>query len=273
MSTYEAYLTFALELTKVADAEIIPRFRKTATQYKADGSEVTEADREAELAMRAAITSRYPKHAILGEEFPDTGPADARYRWVLDPVDGTVLFTLGVPTFGTLIGLLEDGVPVMGIIHFPALDETMYAYTGGGCWLRTRNEAARRVQVDSVDGLDRAFLSTTGFHATEIEPQAGFTTYHITSLIQQAGRFRVCGDCLQHSLVAQGRLHSAIDTIMKPWDIAAILPCIAEAGGVASAADGNQENIVFSGSLVTSCSPSLHQVVIDRLNQKANVPE
>lgn len=273
MSTYETYLAFALELAKVAEAEIVPRFRKTATQYKADGSEVTEADREAERAMRAVITERYPEHAILGEEFPESGPADARYRWVLDPVDGTMLFTLGVPTFGTLIGLLDNGVPVLGVIHFPAFRETMYAITGSGCWFQAQGEEPRKVSVDRVESLDKAFLSTSGLHATEIEPREGYQTYHIASLIQQAGRFRMCGDCLQHSLVAQGRLHCSIDTIMKPWDIAAILPCIEEAGGVASAADGSVDNIVFSGSLVTSCSPALHKMVIDMLNPTVNASE
>lgn len=273
MSTYSEFLDFARALARRAEAEIVPRFRKTATQYKADGSEVTEADREAERVIRAAIVERYPDHAILGEEFPSAGPADARYRWVLDPVDGTALFTLGVPTFGTLIALLDDGVPVVGVVHFPAFGDTMYASKGEGCWLQVQGEAPRRVHVDPVETLDVAFVSVSGMHATEVQPTPGYPTYQITSLIRYVGKFRVCGDCLQHSLVAQGRLHVAIDTIMQPWDIAAILPCIEEAGGVATAADGSRDNIIYSGSLVTSASPVLHEAVIAKLNahRSANV--
>src|SRR5262245_28297967 len=107
-------LSFALELAGVAEAEIVPRFRQVATELKSDGTVVTEADREAEKAMRARIAQRFPQHAILGEELGPDGPSGARYRWVLDPVDGTILFTLGVPTFGTLVGLLDEGQPVLG---------------------------------------------------------------------------------------------------------------------------------------------------------------
>ena len=140
-------LDFALELARLAEAEILPRFRRVSFSLKADGSEVTEADREAERAMRAAIAARFPDHAVLGEELGASGAADARRRWVLDPVDGTVWFTLGVPTFGTLIGLLEDGEPVVGVVHFPALGETVFAARGGGCWLRRGDAAPQRLRV------------------------------------------------------------------------------------------------------------------------------
>ncbi len=256
MSSLSSELDLALALAQSAEDEILPRFRTVTATRKPDGTEVTEADREAERSMREHLAEARPDHAVLGEEFGDTGPDDARYRWVLDPVDGTAGFTIGVPLFGTLVALLEDGEPVVGVIHFPAIGETVYAARGEGCWFRT-DEEEMQVQVDPVDAIEEATITTTALHSSDVTATEEQTPYRLTTLVRRAGKFRFVTDCLQHALVARGRTHAAVDTIMHPWDIAALVPCVREAGGVAAPLDPSADDIVFGGSLVTAGSEAL----------------
>ncbi len=256
MPTHSADLSLALALARTAETEILPRFRTVAATRKPDGTEVTAADREAERVMREQLAEERPDHAVLGEEFGDTGPDDARYRWVLDPVDGTAGFTIGVPLFGTLVALLEDGEPVVGVIHFPAIDETVYAARGEGCWFRTEEDELE-VTVDPVDAIDAATITTTALHSSDVMATDDQTPYRLTELVRRAGKFRFVTDCLQHALVARGRTHAAVDTIMHPWDIAALVPCVREAGGAAAPLDEDEDDIVFGGSLVTAGSEAL----------------
>ncbi len=243
-----------------AEAEMQPRWRPGSGTRQPDGSEVTEADREAERVMRDQLANERPDHAVLGEEFGESGPDDARYRWVLDPVDGTAGFTIGVPLFGTLVALLENGEPVIGVIHFPAMDETVYAARGEDCRFRTAEEETT-VEVDPVESLDAATVTTTALHSSDVTAADDQTPYCLTELVRRAGKFRFVTDCLQHALVARGRTHAAVDTIMHPWDIAALVPCVREAGGVAQPLDPNADDVVFGGSLVTAGSEALlHEV-------------
>jgi histidinol-phosphatase len=257
-------LEFALELNRLAEAEIVPRFRVVGVETKADGTVVTEADREAERAMRAKIHARYPEDAVLGEEWGESGPAGARRRWILDPIDGTTWFTLGAPIFGTLVGLLEEGRPVVGVIGFPAMGRTLYAETGAGCYLRARGGSPERLRVAPPAPLAQARVSACGPHGSDIQPLAG-RSVNLTALIRRSGAFRFVGDCFQHAMVCEGRVHCAVDTIMKPWDIAALLPCVREAGGVATSLDGDADGVVEKGSLVTSSDPALHAQVLETL--------
>jgi histidinol-phosphatase len=260
-------LSFALELAGVAEAEILQRFRSVSFSLKPDGSEVTEADREAERAMRAAIAGRFPEHAVLGEELGASGAPDSRRRWVLDPVDGTVWFTLGVPTFGTLIGLLEDGDPVVGVIHFPALGETVYAARGHGCWLRRGSSEPQRLRVRDAAPLGGAFVSACGVHGSDILPEGG-SAFNLTAVIRAARKLRFVGDCLQYALVCQGRLDAALDTVMNPWDVAALVPCVEEAGGVITDLAGRREGVVFAGSLLASSNQALQSEILAILSRK-----
>lgn len=260
----QEFLAFALQLAEAAEAEILPLYRNVTVSRKADGSEVTEADRKAEAAIRQLIAERYPEHGIIGEEF-GTSESAARHQWVIDPVDGTAWFTLGVPLFGTLVALLEDGEPVVGVVHLPVQGETVYAAQGSGCWFRTRTEKRRRVTVSPAVPLPEAAISASGIHASDIKP-TGDKSYRLTSVIRQAGKFRFCGDCSQHALVCRGNLHVAIDPVMAPWDIAALVPCVEEAGGVATSIHGERASIIYSGSLITSCDRALHEEVLNLLN-------
>ena len=282
------FLDFGRHLAEVAEATIMPHFREHTVSFKSDGTEVTIADKQGEQIMRAMIEQHYPNHDILGEEFgssniengnPDANNpkesnveegkmekrSPAQYRWILDPIDGTAWFTLGVPMFGTLVALLEDGEPIVGVIHFPGLRETVYAAKGHGCWYQVLDGEPVAVTVKPAVEMERAIASATGVHSSDIQAQPGEIPYKLTDLIQTVQKFRFCSDCNQHALICRGKLHIAVDTLMNPWDVAALVPCVEEAGGKVTNLQGNRDNIVFGGSLLSTCGEPLHSEVLKLL--------
>ncbi|MGB1374608.1 MAG: inositol monophosphatase family protein [Rhodothermales bacterium] len=264
-SKMSPYLQFALELAGTAAQEIVPRFQRTDVRSKADGSPVTEADTEAERVMRELIQARYPDHGIMGEEQDDINP-EAELCWVLDPIDGTSSFALGLPTFGTLIALLRNAHPVLGVINMPGLKETVYAELGSGCWYLNRLGELEQVRVSQgVERVEEAYLSTTGLYNTDVDPRGDDTVPSMSSLIRRAKKFRFVGDCLQHAWVARGLLDGAVDPKMNPWDNAALIPCILEAGGVLSDISGSTEDMVHAPNLVTAANPDLLSDMLNTL--------
>ncbi len=265
---YQEYLSFVKELAKAPAEIIISHFKNITAEHKADGSEVTEADRKAEQVIREKIITKYPSHKIIGEEFGTQNSSDSEFTWVIDPLDGTTWYSFGVPIFGTLIALLNGEEIIAGAIHFPMVNESLYAVKELGCWWEQRNNKPKLVVVsdDKSITLKNARVSASGVHKSDISPHHGSSNINLSRIINGSGKFRFCGDCLQHSLVAQGFLHSAIDTIMMPWDTAAIIPCIKEAGGVVSDISGKTENLINSGSLVSSSNEKLHNEIIGLLN-------
>ncbi len=259
MDNTDDLLNFALHLAKVAEEQIMPHFNACHIKIKADGTEVTEADRKAEEKMVEQIAQRFPRHGILGEEFGEVEKRDGNYKWIIDPLDGTAWFTLGIPIFGTLIGVIKNDKPIIGVIHFPALGETVYAAKGGGCWFKRNQSSPLRINVRPDVPLKDAVVSAAGVHSTSVFAKENETPYNLPGLISRVGKFRFCGDCLQHALVCRGKVHLAVDTIMKPWDTAAIIPCIEEAGGYVSTLSGTGDNIIYGGSLISSCSDSLNR--------------
>jgi histidinol-phosphatase len=264
--TISADLEFALRAAKEAEQCILPRYQNCEVSLKPDGSEVTVADREAEELIRRLIEERYPEDGILGEEHGEKAGSNDRL-WVIDPVDGTASFTLGLPIFGTLVALLDGRRPVVGVIHFPALGETVFAERGGGCWFRKGAGEAVRVRVDPCRSVSEAVVTACCPHSSDIQCAPGQRPYHLSAVINRARKFRFGGDCTLHALVARGRAHAAIDTIMSPWDIAALVPCVEEAGGVATAVSGEAGDVVFGGSLLTSASQGLHSELVGILNE------
>ncbi len=257
---------FAVDLARRAGELVMTHYREVAVEWKPDGSEVTEADRRAEVLIREALERDFPDAAILGEEYGGEKAPCPGDQWIVDPIDGTTAFTLGVPLFGTLLALLRDGEPVVGVIHMPALAETLYAATGHGCHWRLGDEAPVATRCDPVGKLADAFASSCGLHASELEPVPGRPNYRLGPLVAACRKFRVVGDCYQHLLVCRGRLHLAIDAIMEPWDSAALVPCVREAGGVVSGLTGRTENVVFAGSLVSASDAALHSQAIATIN-------
>ncbi len=263
------YLEFGLTLAQAAGEVVMGHFRNVQIERKPDGSEVTAADRNAERRVRELIAQRFPDHSVLGEEEggPDTFEAakETPYCWVIDPLDGTAGFTMGIPLFGVLIGLLEHGHPVAGVVHMPAIDETVFAARGAGCWFRSKDSAPSRVRVSDPVRLEEATITTGALYSTDVEYTDDQPQYRVIDSLLQAGKYRFVIDCYQHSLVARGRSHAAIDTVMSPWDTAALVPCIEEAGGVATTLMGDEDNVVFGGSLLTSCDRDLHNEILDVL--------
>ena len=256
-------LEFALSLAGTAEAAILPAFRHCTVSFKSDGTEVTDADKRAEEVMREAIGKRYPKHLVLGEEFGGTEKPTNESLWVLDPIDGTTSFAAGLPIFGTLIAYLEKGEPQVGVIHFPAMGETVYAAKGSGCWIHIRGEASpQQVRASRTSDISDAFISAGGTKPSDIDPPATGNCCKLSSLILKPRKFRFISDCVQHALVAQGRIDAAIDPEMNPWDIAALIPCVEEAGGIVSDLSGIRENLTWQSSLISSATPGLHAQIL-----------
>jgi len=257
-------LDFALALSREAGRFILPLWKNVAVDHKADGSEVTEADRGAEQLLRRRIAGRYPDHAILGEEFGGPRVRDAEHLWLIDPVDGTASFAVGLPLFGTLIAYLRRGEPRAGVIGAHALGETVYAAAGQGCWYRRDGSTARRVQTSTVTDPAEAYVISTSIERTDLDPRESNAPVRLSRLYRRARRFRWSGDCINYALLCQGRIDVAIDPRMNPWDIAAVTPCVREAGGVLSSLDG-KEDVVWEPDLVASANPKLHAKVLELL--------
>ncbi len=216
-------LTAAIEAADAAGAVIRQYFRTgVATDVKSDHSPVTLADRGAERAMRAVLAAAFPEHGILGEE-DGLQHATAPYRWVLDPIDGTRAFITGRPTFGTLIGLLHQGVPVLGIIDQPVTGERWVGATGEKT--RFTGPFGGAAGTRPCAGLAQAELSCTspdmlGGHAPAWRRLAG-----------AAARTSWGGDCYAYGLLALGQIDVIAECDLKVWDWAAIVPVVEGAGG------------------------------------------
>jgi histidinol-phosphatase len=257
-------LDFAVALSREAGKFILPLWKNIAVDRKADGSEVTEADRGAEQLLRGRIKERFPDHAILGEEFGGEQARDAEHLWLLDPIDGTASFAIGLPLFGTLIAYLRGGEPCMGVIGMHALRETVYAAAAQGCWTLPDGGRPQRVRTSAVTDLAEAFVVATALEHTDLDPRDPNAAVRLSRLYKQARRFRWSGDCVNYALLCQGRIDVALDPRMNPWDIAAVAPCVREAGGAISSLDGN-EDVVWQPNLVASATPALHASVLEAL--------
>ena len=249
-------LVVALAAADRADAITLPGFREAAftVERKADRSEVTAVDRAAESAVRLVLTEARGDHAVYGEEHGTTGNESSPWRWVIDPIDGTTNFVRGVPVWATLIALVHDDVPVVGVVSAPALATRWWATAGAGAW---RNGTA--IRVSEVRTIGEAHMSFT--------PNAGWAEAGrleaLEELQRAAGRARGFGDFWQHMLVAQGSLDCAVDAIgLGDYDTAAIYPIVAEAGGRAT--DRHGRTAWRSNSLVTT-NGLLHEAVIAAL--------
>jgi len=220
-------LDLALAAARAAERIILSYYQTGVhVDRKRDSSPVTIADRSAEEAIRGLIHEAFPKDAILGEEFGETAGTSG-FRWILDPLDGTKSFIHGTPLFGTLIGVEFGGRCVIGVCHFPVLKETVWAARGSGAWWKTGDNPAVRAQVSGVSSLtDSLFSFTTVQGFARIGRPDAFET-----LISKCGLARGWGDCYGHALVATGRAEVMVDPLMNPWDIAALVPIVEEAGG------------------------------------------
>ena len=193
---------------------------RVAVETKADNTPVTCADREAEEMIRATILKHFPAHSILGEEGGVHEGSDKRFRWIIDPIDGTKSFICGVPLYGVLIGIEVDGKPQVGVCYLPALDEMLAAATGLGCkW------NGRVARVSAIDKLSDAVVSSTSISTALARSDA------FEKIMSRAKVTRGWGDCYGHVLAATGRIEVMFDPRMNPWDAAPFAAIYAEAGG------------------------------------------
>ncbi len=193
---------------------------------KADLTPVTAADRAAERELRRVIAAAYPRDAILGEEFGET-PGGSGYRWILDPIDGTKSFIQGVPLYGTLVAVEREGRGVVGVIHLPALRETVFAARGLGAHWVQGNEDPCPARVSAVPSLAEGLFLTNSITAYGDGPRRRA----FDALIAAARLTRGWGDCYGYALVATGRAEVMVDPKMSVWDAAALQPVLEEAGG------------------------------------------
>lgn len=223
-------------------------------ERKGDGSPVTIADREAERRAREWIERRFPAHGILGEELGTVRP-DAEYRWILDPIDGTQSFIRGVPLWGSLVAVARGEEVIAGAINCAAAKELVCAAMGEGCWWNGSREAAgakaaerARARVSNVTSLAEATVLTTDVRFTGPRAEGW------SELARGARVARAWGDCYGYLLVATGRVEVMADPVMSPWDAAALLPVVLEAGGVIT--DWSGRTTAFGGSIV-ACNAAL----------------
>ncbi len=233
------FVPFAHELIGTAFATIRQYFLSgTAVVTKSDASPVTLADRNAEFAMRELIEHRYPNHGIIGEEHGVK--AGARYRWVLDPVDGTRAFITNCFLFGTLIALeRDDGAgfrPVLGVIAHPVPGLALVGH-GNTCTLYANDGSMRSVHVRPCARLDEAtVLATT--HWTTGEQRGAPNVARIEDIIRRARLYRTWGDCFGYFALATAGADLMLDPVLAHWDVAAIVPVIEAAGGVVTSWTG-----------------------------------
>ena len=250
----QEYIRFFHTLAETSAEVIRPYFfnPELSVEYKADKSPVTIADREAEKAIRSLINKQYPRHGIIGEEFGNE-KADAEFVWTLDPIDGTIAFTTGVPLFGTLIGLLHHRQPIAGMIHQPVTDLTCI----GTSEQTTLN--GRPVKVRSVSSLKNATLLTTDIK--NVKAHRNYPSFQ--NLIDRVDIFRTWADCYGYLLVACGYADIMVDPIMHEWDKLPLIPIIQGAGGTIT---GWERDDVLQANSCVAAAPTLHSRVIEILN-------
>ena len=231
------------ELAAKASAEVIlPYFRSTLdVQRKADGSPVTIADKKAEESIVELLRTRRPNDGWLGEEF-GSEDGSSGYKWIIDPIDGTIAFVHGVPLFGTLLAVEKDGQILLGLINMPAVQERVIGIKGHGTF-----HNGQRCRVSQTADLSQATILTSNFNnLLTHDRQQGFN-----ELLRQTREGRTWGDCYGYMMVATGRAEIIVDPIVAAWDIAPMVPIITEAGGRITNLDG-QKDLPFSHAIATN---------------------
>jgi histidinol-phosphatase len=258
MTTMSSHLEVALELADIADSITQARFRAPdlRVETKSDSTPVTDADRATEHALRDALQRLRPGQEIVGEEFG--GEGEAEWRWILDPIDGTVNYANGVPVWATLIALMRADRAVCGVVSAPALGRRWWAATGQGAF----TDSGRRIHVSRTPTLADAYVSCTDVRdfATR-RGERGFRT-----VLQRARVVRAFGDFWSHMLVAEGVIDVAVEAWVNPWDVAATQVIMVEAGGRFSDFDGAMR--IDSGTVITT-NGLLHDELVALMGEAA----
>jgi histidinol phosphatase-like enzyme (inositol monophosphatase family) len=252
----QAFLDIILDITKEA-AEIPRKYFRADVDitHKSDATPVTIADRAAETLIRAGLARHFPDHGILGEEF-GLSESDSPYRWIIDPIDGTRAFISGMPLYGMLVGLLKDGVPVLGVVRMPELGE-VYASDG---------------QQATLNGQPLAASSTTDLNVAMVYINEADKILRdepaVFARLNKAGRDRRFSyDCYPHALVAAGHVDACVDYDLKPYDILPLVPIVTAAGGQITDWQGQPLGMNSDGRVLSAATPALHAQLLDIINQ------
>ena len=255
-------LALAHRLADAADAITLSRYQALdlTVTTKPDNTPVTDADKSAEDAIRALLHAHRPDDGIVGEEFGTEGTEKNRY-WVIDPIDGTKNFLRGVPTWATLIGLMErdpSGAEkvVVGVVSAPALFRRWYAYEGGGAFVIVNKDVPKKITVSAVSSIEDASISHSDFigWGERLEP--------FNNLMKSAWRTRAHGDFWSHMLVAEGAVEIAAEPSLALWDMAALDIIVREAGGRFTNLDGVDGSLGGNG---LSTNAAIHDYVVQAL--------
>ena len=254
-----ADLEVALELAQRADAITLDRFGALDLRIdtKPDLTPVTDADEAVEADLRAVLARERPDDEVLGEEYGGAATFSGR-QWVIDPIDGTKNFVRGVPVWASLIALLEDGVPVVGVVSAPALNRRWWAAAGLGSFAAVGDAAPRRLSVSAVAELNSASLSFSSLSGwADLGRRDAFIR-----LTDAVWRVRGYGDFFSYCLVAEGAVDIAAEPEVKLWDLAPLDILIREAGGKFTGLDGSPGP---HGGTAVATNGLLHDEVLARL--------
>ena len=253
---YDEFVKFANFLADESSIIITKYFRtKININKKKDSTPVTIADQNTELKIRELISSKYPSHGILGEEYEQIN-TKAEFMWVIDPIDGTRSFIAGHKDFGTLIALLHNNKPILGIINCPAHNER---------WIGIKDHHTTcnniKVSTSSIKKIEDSYLFTSGEFFYEPFLKKGFE-----KIKEQSKYFRYGGDCYMYGMLASGLIDVVIEDTLKAHDYMALVNIIEGAGGKITDKFGKNVSIESDGSLVASCNPNIHQELISIIN-------
>lgn len=220
------FLEAAIEIVDTTDRLILEQVAGGFThRLKADRSFVTEVDFAVERFIRSELARRFPGHGIIGEELDDVAPASG-FSWVIDPIDGTMSLRHGIPLYGTLLALMQDGEPIVGVVSLPAIQSRAWAGRGLGAFVNGERQIL--VDLDSDEAVDEEVIA--------IGERRQFTPFgledHFDRLMQHHPSVRVYCDCFGHLLAFQGAVGAMVDYGLRIWDWAASRVIIEEAGGV-----------------------------------------
>ncbi len=257
--TYDDDVRIAHVLADAVEPITAGRFRAKdlAVSTKPDLTPVSEADLEAERVIRAQLSRARPRDSIKGEEFGVTGTAER--QWIIDPIDGTKNYVRGVPVWATLIGLVDAGEPVVGLVSAPALGRRWWAGRGTGAWTGRSLSSAKPIAVSGVSRLSDAsfsYSSLTGWRDRD-------RLDAVLSLMDDCWRTRAYGDFWSYMLVAEGAVEIAAEPELADYDMAALVPIVTEAGGRFTGLDGRDG--CWSGDAIAT-NGLLHDDVLARLS-------
>lgn len=226
---------------------------------KDDASPVTKADREIESKIREEISKNYPNHGIIGEEYPNIN-LNSDYKWVIDPIDGTISFAIGKPIFGTLIALTYQDKPLLGIINQPINNERWWAIDGQESYFNQKI-----IKTKNCQNIADAVFCTQSPHFFTGKIKEKIDNIIQKTKYQHQGGAVYCGDCYHFALLAHGFIDIVVEHGLRNFDYMALIPVIKSAGGFITDWEGNDLDILSEGKVVATSSKYLHNLILNYL--------